>query len=558
MNLTKQHILLSVILVVLALFLSACAKQGMPSGGPKDVTPPQLHNAQPDNGTLNFNSNGFYIEFDEYVVLKDADNNILVSPPLKNKPEYRTKGRGIQVRLHDTLQPNTTYLFQFKNAVADFNEGNLLPSFEYVFSTGATIDSMTLRGRVLDAQSLEARKETVTVLLTDASDKNQLTILAPDDSGTAPSPSYVTRCDSNGNFAFNYIASGVYYVTALVDENKNLKVDASEPVAFTRDHFVAHPDNDSLASIHPVVLRLFDPANEKQRITGSNFLRQGLVAITTSGPLQSPSIVCDETHTWRLNSTRDTLTLWTLHEKCDSLRLVISDPSGLQDTLKLRWRSKRGKTGTSTANESTDKNVMTLVQKTLPYYDTLTLAFVTPLDPTRCHCDSVATVMLLSDSSVVYCCAELDTGLLKARLLFPFKQGEKYGIHIPAKMFYDIYSHPNDSLKATFTVTKAEEYGNLSLEVVPDTTSGQLIVELLNEKKTVVAQRITGGNEKVRFPHLAPGKYRVRVILDTNRNGRWDTGDYTQMHQPERVVYLKKTLDIRANWDFEEKLTIGE
>ena len=181
MNLKKQHILLSVILVVLSVFLSACAKQGMPSGGPKDVTPPKMRNAQPDNGTLNFNSNGFYVEFDEYVVLKDADNNILVSPPLKNKPDYRTKGHGIQVRLHDTLQPNTTYLFQFKNAVADFNEGNLLPSFEYVFSTGSSIDSMTLRGRVLDAHSLEARKETVTVILTDASDKNQLTILAPDD-----------------------------------------------------------------------------------------------------------------------------------------------------------------------------------------------------------------------------------------------------------------------------------------------------------------------------------------------------------------------------------------
>ena len=90
----------------------------MPNGGPKDETPPQLRSAQPANQSCNYTGRDFYIEFDEYVVLKDADNNVLVSPPLKNKPTYRTKGRGVQVRIADTLQPNTTYLFQFKNAIA--------------------------------------------------------------------------------------------------------------------------------------------------------------------------------------------------------------------------------------------------------------------------------------------------------------------------------------------------------------------------------------------------------------------------------------------------------
>lgn len=557
MKLKKRHIFLALSFLLLSLGWSSCAKQGMPSGGPKDVTPPKQQSTHPDNKTLNFDANSFYIEFDEYVVLKDADNNVLVSPPLKNKPEIKTKGRGVQVKIKDTLAKNTTYLFQFKNAIADFNEGNLLTSLEYVFSTGAVLDSMTLRGRVLDAHSLEPRKEAVSVLLYDASNKNQLTPLAPDDSAVVPTPLYVTRCDSNGFFSFNYIADGVYFITALIDENKNLKVDASEPVAFSHEHLVAHTAHDSVALRHPVALYIFDPANDKQRITSSNFLKQGLVTITTLSPLQSPSIVCDEAHIWRLNSSRDTLTLWTMREKCDSLQLVLSDPSGLQDTLKLRWRSRQGRSGNNAAATPNNKIVMTLKQKELPYYDTLTLAFKTPLDSTHSHSDSVAKVMLLSDSSVVYCRAEMDTGLLSVRLPFPFKQGGKYSISIPKEMFYDIYGHTNDSLVAAFSVTKPEDYGNLSLELIPDTAPCQMIVELLNDKKTVVAQRITEGHAKVRFPHLAPGKYRIRVILDTNRNNRWDTGDFSRNVQPEQVVYLKKTLDIRANWDFEEKMTIG-
>ena len=119
---------------------------------------------EPESGTLLFDAKEFVIHFDEYVKVKDADNNILVSPPMKQKPEYKTKGRGIVVKLRDTLRANTTYLFQFKEAIVDFNEGNALPSYEYVFSTGSSIDSMTLRGTVADAFSRKPRTEPVTVI----------------------------------------------------------------------------------------------------------------------------------------------------------------------------------------------------------------------------------------------------------------------------------------------------------------------------------------------------------------------------------------------------------
>ena len=149
--------------LLLLLFISGCARQGYPTGGPKDEDPPIALGCKPDNGSRQFNANEFYIQFDEYVVLKNPNDNILVSPPMKQQPEYTTKGKGILVTIKDTLQPNTTYLFQFKEAIADFNEGNLLPSFEYVFSTGDAMDTLMLEGHVLDPRSGEPWKETVTV-----------------------------------------------------------------------------------------------------------------------------------------------------------------------------------------------------------------------------------------------------------------------------------------------------------------------------------------------------------------------------------------------------------
>ena len=154
------------LLFVLSLLslVSACARQGYPTGGPKDETPPVALGTRPANESRGFDGKEFYIQFDEYVVLKNATENVLVSPPMKEKPEFTTKGKGVLVKLKDTLQANTTYLFQFKDAIADFTEGNLLPSYEYVFSTGEAMDTMMLSGQVVDARSGKAWKESVTVM----------------------------------------------------------------------------------------------------------------------------------------------------------------------------------------------------------------------------------------------------------------------------------------------------------------------------------------------------------------------------------------------------------
>ncbi len=561
----------SVFLIVA--LVASCAKQGMPTGGPKDTQPPKVQRSLPDSHTLGFADNQFYIEFDEYVVLKDADNNVLVSPPLKNKPEIKTKGRGVQVKIKDTLAENTTYLFQFKGAIADYNEGNLLPSLEYVLSTGSYIDSMTVRGRVVDALTFEPREEAVSVWLMSVPEAERFMATYGDSAAPAPKLAYATRCDKDGAFAFNYLAPGRYKIFAVVDENKNLQIEPGESVAFATGEVEAKNMKDSAmvdsvlrsaADTEPVELLMFSPNTDRQRVTGSDFTAAGKVRLTTLLPMDAPVIDAGgEEVIWRLNAKRDTLTLWTLREKCDSLRLVVSDPSGIADTLRLRWRSKKGGGVAASQMQLVSGFEMKLNYKSLPFFDTLSLTFNTPLGGESGARDSLVQVKYLKDSSMTYCTAEVDSSLMRARIVYGFRQGEKYEVTVAKGCFKDIYGRDNDSLCAAVSVTKAEEYGNLAVEVRD--SSLQLpprymtVVQLLDEKGAVVASQNALANAlKTPFPHLKPGKYRVRAIVDENANGKWDTGDFAAGIQPERVVYLPKTLDIRANWDFEEILEVSK
>ena len=557
-----KYLFKTILIFVAFLTLYGCAKQGMPTGGPKDTEPPRILSASPANSTLNFNGDEFYIAFDEYVVLKDVENNILVSPPLKNKPEYRTKGKGVQVRLKDTLLENTTYLFQFKNAIADFNEGNLLPSLNYVFSTGSYIDSMTIGGRVTEALTHEPLEDAVSVWLMSLSDGEIFMTTWGDSTASAPTIAYTTRCDKDGTFRFNHIRPGTYNIFAIKDENKNQQLDPGEGVAFLPQHVEAKNSKDSVvvgntlhsaADIDTVQLFLFTPKNDKQRITSSNFVAAGKIRITSMLPMTDPTILSgDEEVTWHLNKSRDTLTLWTFRQKCDSIQLIVSDPSGIQDTMRLRWRPKK-----AGLNQLPQNNIRLNYSK-LPFFDTLAILFSTPLAALQSG-DSIVTIMRLKDSSVTICSALLYYDFLKAAIPYIFILGEKYAVSIAKGRLKDLYNQDIDSLRAVVEVSRADDYGNLKMQLVDSGNSVEspLTVQLLDEKGKVLSERSAVVNDYVEFKNLKPAKYRIRAIVDDNGNGKWDTGDFAHRLQPERVLYFPKILDIRANWDFDEKFEVG-
>ncbi len=534
----RRNAVIGTIVALLVVAIAGCAKQGYPSGGPKDEQPPKAVATKPANESRDFDSRQFSIAFDEYIVVKDPDNNVLISPPMREKPEYVTKGKRLVVKLNDTLQPDATYLFQFKGAIVDFTEGNVLPSFEYVFSTGDRMDTMMLAGRVIGARDGKPRKEAVTVMA-----YKEERAAENDTIALSHQPDYITRCDKDGVFAFHYIPAGGYRLVALEDKNRDLRVGLGEPVAWEHTPVLAA---DSIDSTNVTLLRLSVPDRTVQRVLKAEFNARGRVTISTLLPMQQPTLTGGDME-WRLNERRDTMMVWFRDTKCDSAQLVLSDVA-LQDTLKFRYRAPKQRRRRGQTQQQQEEPLMhALCSGTNAFYDDLRLAFTTPI--ATMADGAQAEVMRLKDSSVSYHPIVLDGSALGARIKATLRSGEEYSMRLRDSLFTDIFGGYSDSL--VFKLTP-RDYGNLVLHV-ENLVGTPLVVEVLDKRDTVVARRSVVASGEVRIDHLKAEEYRLRAVLDTDSNGAWTTGDYLTGRQPEYVVYYGKSLKLREKWELEER-----
>jgi hypothetical protein len=219
----KKSIIYPVI-AVLYFLGGACAKMGSMSGGIKDVDSPVLLSSKPANYSVNFKSQKIELVFDEFVQLKNVNQELIISPPLPKKPDVRLKEKSIIIDLKNELRENTTYTLNFGKAIADNNEGNPITNFEFVFSTGSYLDSLSVKGHIVNAFNLQASKEAFIVGLYDQTE---------DSVPLKTIPVYVGKTDEKGRFRINNIKADTFKVFALKDLNYNLRFDLpTEEIAF--------------------------------------------------------------------------------------------------------------------------------------------------------------------------------------------------------------------------------------------------------------------------------------------------------------------------------------
>lgn len=195
------------VIYIISMMGSGCAQIGAPTGGPRDSLPPVLINASPQLFTTGFSANKITLSFNEYIDVKDVQNNVLVSPYPKINPTIEFKLKTVTIKIKDTLLPNTTYSINFGNALRDNNEGNPLRNFTYVFSTGTTIDSLELPGKVIIAETGKKDSTIVALLYRNLADSVV----------QKRKPDYLARLDSGGNFRFRNLSEGSYKLYALKD-----------------------------------------------------------------------------------------------------------------------------------------------------------------------------------------------------------------------------------------------------------------------------------------------------------------------------------------------------
>jgi hypothetical protein len=240
------------ILFLLALIATPnyfCANIIPPEGGPKDSLPPRLMQSSPKDSTRNFKGNKVNFTFDEYIEIQDAQKNVIISPLTKNQPTVEGRLKNVSVKFRDSLEPNTTYTINFGNSIRDINEANVFKNFSYVFSTGNVIDSNSISGSVLNAETGKVDSTLIVVL------HNKLT----DSAAAKERPRYYAKVDGAGEFTFTNLPTGVFAIYAMDDKSGQKKYSSAKQLFAFADKNIVSNDNQ------PVELFAF--AEEKEAIT---------------------------------------------------------------------------------------------------------------------------------------------------------------------------------------------------------------------------------------------------------------------------------------------------
>ena len=254
MNIRNVTIFISLccFIYILSILGSSCAQIGFPTGGVRDTIPPNLLNANPPNGTINFKGNRITLNYDEYVQLKNLQENLLVSPTPKINPNIDNKLKTVTIKIRDTLQPNTTYRLDLGNSIQDINESNPVKNFSYVFSTGPYIDSLEFSGNVQLAQTGKPDTTLLVFLYNNLDDSAVL----------KQKPKYITRVNTTGDFKFHNLPGGIYHVFALKDES-------GQKIYYSKSELFAFADSAVNVADNTKPVKLFAYAEEKPKVKGA-------------------------------------------------------------------------------------------------------------------------------------------------------------------------------------------------------------------------------------------------------------------------------------------------
>ena len=589
------------LLIVVILFY-ACAGTGWsPDGGPYDETPPKFVRANPVPNATNNTRKNVSIEFDEYINLENASEKVIISPPQREQPEVKTRGKRVVVEFLDSLIANTTYTIDFGDAIVDNNEGNPLGQFSYAFSTGPEIDTMAVSGTVLNAENLEPIKGIQVGLHKNLND-TAFTKLPFD---------RISRTDSRGQFTIRGVAPGKYRIYALQDGNQNYMYDSKTETVAWSDSLIV-PDMtpavrfdtvwneidtthiDTIFEVHytrflpdNVMLRAFKEESTMQYLAKSErpeikkfnlyFSANDTLPTLRGLDFDEKQLIVeanqrnDSITYWVKDTTlceRDTLTielkyletdtLGQLVPTTDTLRMINKIPRERRLAMKKeadekaeKERKKQEKKGDTIAVKTEFLTMNVDAPSELDINRNIIINFDEPIESIDTSAIHMQTMIdsVWQDTPFIF---QADTiAPRRYVILANWQPGQEYQLTIDSLGFKGIYGLYTDKAENKLKVKTVDQYGTLYLNI---TGAGpHAIVQLLNGSDAVVRQQPVKANNTCDFYFLQPGtKYFIRLFNDTNNNGKWDTGNYDAKRQPEEVFYYPKTWEMKANFEFEE------
>ncbi len=546
------------ITALVLLFLTACANEVAPTGGAKDTEPPKLKRVEPANKSTNFTGNKIKFTFNEFLG-QAGFGKTLLSPPLLVNPKYKVSGKTLTVVLPQTLAPSTTYIINFADDLKDLNEGNALRNFSYVFATGEIIDSQIVRGKVVDAATGEPVDEAVVML-------------HPRDSVDGVlrnKPTYFAITESDGSYQIGYIKAASYQLFVLNDQNINYLYDQqNEKIGFKNEKIELFDTLDLVEN-----LLVFEEEKKKQKLFEKTFVAPGHILLVYAAPIKTIEIKgdLDSTTTFAYLSTKnDSVHYWYANPFKKQANLLISVNDTLIDSVRMKLQPPKFDTTYSTGIKPLSIDYQLVVSSkrgakqeiVLPQelYGSFKIFFSRPAIGIN---DSAGAVLVTNDSTKMITSAKVsidEKSKMFGEIDFVKEQETSYTIKVPAGYFTDIFGTENDTAVFRIVTKKQDDYGILKLKVVSVDDENR-IVELISSKTNSVVESIFvagAGTRVYNFKNLAAENYYIKVTEDRNKNGKWDTGNFAEKTQPEKVLLYKNLPELKGGWEAEFELKLNE
>lgn len=597
----------AVVLLFGALLLTKCASTMIPTGGPKDTLPPVIVYMDPDNFTTNVDTlrpPKIYVEFNEYVQIKDQQKELYTSPAMKKKPSVVRRGRGIVVTIKDTLRPNTTYAINFGSSIQDNNESNPLHSMRYVFSTGPEIDSMYMSGYTADSYKADSvSKSFIYFFIADSVERPT----EWDSTMFKYKPQVIARAEKNGIFIAQNLKPVNYRIYAFEDTNGNMEYEPSvDQIGFLDS--VYNPAQmpgftiwyDSLRhypSAEPqLYFRMFmDRRFARQVLSNQERVNRHKALIYFGAPnpevtkIEFDSIPSDKVIYDPQTVGKDTVALWfnipaeelpdtikgrITYFKHDSINNLVES----EDKLRLAWvktetkeeREEREKLEKEREKAAKEGREWEEPEKENPFklniassgevnkYKHIDFEFDYPLTKfdTTALLFTMTTETITEPRSVDYEIVRDTLNRRKFQLRAEWEPKAKYELVMPAGMFENIAAESNDTIKCNYTASDPEKYAIVNIKVQGTHPRARYILQITNAQGKVQRELANVTPGSYTFEYVSPGDIMLRVVEDMNANGKWDTGDMVLMRQPERTEIYKnddgvEIITTKENWEFD-------
>lgn len=511
--------------------LQSCAQMASPPGGKKDTLAPVVTSSIPLNKSKNFKGKKIELLFNEYITVKSLNQELLITPTIGNY-ETRIRPTGLTLLLDSALKDNTTYTFNFRNAIEDVAERNIGKNIKLVFSTAETIDSLKIEGQVKHLLT-NKKADNITVGLYPYTDTLSI---------DKAKPYYFVRTDTTGTYVLENLAAGKYYMAAFEDVNNNLLYNsAKESVDFITEPFIDLQKNETrdfkIALQNQDVLKL-----SKTTTTAKTILYEFNRGIKTVDLRFSSS----EKPLYQVENDRNLRIYVGGLNKADTLKIeaTLEDSIGRKVDFKLKGKFRELAKRERVVNVPLGFDVFPKTGTQIVATDSILLIFPKPV----LQWDSKKVHILteneddLTFPDEAYSWNKLQTVLTLKSAFLP--KIPTFTLSLDKIAFIGPEADSTNDYKQVIKRIDPEETGSIDGGI---RQPGKYIYQLLRGDKLEKAYE-QRSNGPCSFQNVEPGIYTLRAIVDSNDNGQWDIGNFKTKTKSEAIYYFDTKIKLKANF----------